>query len=179
MKRDHASQLILPMLPQDWGEVVPGGLATRRYVVKEHHATNLHWDFRLEIDGVLKSWAVPKGPSLDPTVCRLAVEVPDHSLGGLKFEGRIPSGYGAGMVYRWDYGRFDCAGDDPLALWKAGSLKFTLHGHRLRGGWLLSRKADFDETKPEWFLRKLSDRWAQPGYQTVVLGEANRKARWV
>ena len=121
----------------------------------------------MEIGGTLKSWAVPKGPSLDPTVKRLAVEVEDHALSYLKFVGEISEGhYGAGQVYRWDIGTFDVEeGEDPLAEWNKGTLKFTLHGERLKGAWrLFKMKGRKERGRPQWLLQKVKDRYAIAGH---------------
>lgn len=133
------------------------------FVVHKHDARNLHYDFRLELDGTLKSWAVPKGPSLDPKNKRLAVHVEDHPLGYAGFEGSIPEGqYGAGDVIVWDHGIWQPLGD-PKATYKEGKLKFTLIGEKLTGEWALVRthlKGSGD--KEQWLLIKEKDEVARP-----------------
>lgn len=134
-----------------------------RFVVQEHHARRLHYDFRLEIDGVLKSWAVPKGPSMNPTDKRLAVQTEDHPLEYGSFHGTIPAGhYGAGEVKIWDEGHFQPEGElsasDQL---KRGELKFVLDGQKLRGSFVLVRLRSRDSSKPEWLLIKHRDRLVQ------------------
>ncbi|MBV8505028.1 MAG: ATP-dependent DNA ligase, partial [Alphaproteobacteria bacterium] len=110
------------------------------FVIQKHAARRLHYDFRLELDGVLKSWAVPKGPSLDPGEKRLAVHVEDHPLDYGEFEGVIPEGeYGGGTVLLWDRGIWVPLNSDPAAAYRKGSLKFALKGEKLHGNWALVR----------------------------------------
>src|SRR5262249_52691860 len=111
-----------------------------RFVIQKHAARALHYDFRLEVDGVLRSWAVPKGPSTDPSVKRLAVQVQDHPLEYAGFEGVIGTGYGAGRVILWDRGDYRGLGDEPIAAaLDRGHLSFWLDGEKLQGGWTLQR----------------------------------------
>lgn len=127
----------------------------RIFVVQKHAASHLHYDFRLEINGVLKSWAVPKGPSMNAKEKRLAVQVDDHDLGYANFEGKIPEGhYGAGQVIVWDKGKWVCDGD-PAKQFRQGILKFALHGKKLKGKFHLIRMKD-----KQWLLVKESDREA-------------------
>jgi bifunctional non-homologous end joining protein LigD len=131
---------------------------TRRlFVVQKHSARRLHYDFRLEVDGVLKSWAVPKGPSFDPAVKRLAVAVEDHPLDYADFEGVIPEGqYGAGTVAVWDHGNYEPKDDtDVAAALAEGELKFELEGRKLKGIWVLVRMRG-----KNWLLIKHQDRYA-------------------
>jgi bifunctional non-homologous end joining protein LigD len=134
----------------------PKAAARGIYVVQKHAATRLHYDFRLELDGTLRSWAVPREPSLDPSVKRLAVEVEDHPIEYAKFAGTIPKGqYGAGKVEIWDKGRWQPEGDPRKDL-KRGRLHFALEGGRLAGRWILVRMEgpDEDPKKPQWLLMR-------------------------
>lgn len=145
------------------------------FVVQLHHARARHYDFRLEVDGVLKSWAVPKGPSLRPGEKRLAVQVEDHPLSYAGFEGDIPQGhYGAGHVAVFDHGVWS-SDQDPLEALAAGKLDFTLEGHKLHGAWKLVRtgmaKAD-GARKPQWLLIKRSDRFARDAEADDLLDDA-------
>jgi bifunctional non-homologous end joining protein LigD len=137
------------------------GTKERFFCVQKHLATQLHYDFRLEHDGVLLSWAVPKGPSLDPKTKRLAMHVEDHPLEYGSFEGVIPSGYGAGIVMLWDYGTWTPAVDDVDEALKKGDLKFTLNGFKLKGSWVLVRTGGrFGGDGKSWLLIKHRDDWA-------------------
>ena len=149
-----------------------GGKATRgalSFVIQKHAATRLHYDFRLELDGTLKSWAVPKGPSLDPGDKRMAVHVEDHPLDYASFEGTIPKGqYGAGQVIVWDNGTWEPVGDAREGL-RAGKLKFRLHGKKLHGGWTLVRMHGREGERQEpWLLIKERDDEARPASEYDV-----------
>jgi bifunctional non-homologous end joining protein LigD len=144
------------------------------YVIQKHAASQLHFDLRLELDGVMKSWAVPKGPSLDPAVKRLAVEVEDHPIEYNAFEGTIPRGeYGGGTVMIWDRGTYRYDGDDPDPIeglrqgYRDGELKIVLQGKRLKGSWVLVRTRRGQPKRPQWLLIKHRDRVAKPGSQVV------------
>src|SRR5690606_22990312 len=148
----------------------PSGVAARgkpagelSYVVQRHQARRLHYDFRLEIDGTMKSWAVPKGPSLDPSVKRMAVHVEDHPIAYNDFEGTIPKGqYGAGKVIIWDRGSWQADGDIAAA-YRAGKLKFDLSGVKPQGRWALVRThGKAQDSQDAWLLIKEKDRHARP-----------------
>jgi bifunctional non-homologous end joining protein LigD len=129
------------------------------YVIQKHRATALHYDFRLEWNGVLLSWAVPKGPSLDPSVKRMAMPTEDHPIEYAKFEGIIPEGeYGGGTVMIWDNGTWTPESPDVDAAMKKGDLKFALHGKKLQGSWVLVRlKPRGGESRAGWLLIKHRD----------------------
>jgi bifunctional non-homologous end joining protein LigD len=135
-----------------------------RFVVHEHHASHLHYDFRLEIAGVLKSWAIPKGPSMNPAEKRLAVMVDDHPLEYAEFEGIIPKGhYGAGPVLVWDSGEFQSE-EDPEAALKKGRLTFALKGKKLKGGFSLILMKGRGSGK-DWLLIKGQDSFAKKDWE--------------
>lgn len=138
------------------------------FIVQEHHASRLHYDFRLEIGGVLVSWAVPKGPSMNPADKRLAVRVDDHPLEYGAFEGVIPAGrYGAGPVVIWDHGTVRPMEGELAAGLKAGSLKFALEGRQLKGAFALVRMKGPRTTGKEWLLMKKADEHADPAFRPV------------
>ncbi len=130
------------------------GTEALSFVIQKHWATRLHYDFRIELDGVMLSWAVPKGPSYDPKDKRLAAHVEDHPISYSSFEGTIPAGqYGAGKVIVWDNGTWHPIGD-PHAGLKAGNLKFELRGHKLKGKWALIKIKGREERGEPWLLIK-------------------------
>lgn len=144
------------------------------FVIQKHAASHLHFDLRLELDGVMLSWAVPKGPNLDPSVKRLAMQVEDHPIEYNTFEGTIPKGeYGGGTVMLWDRGTYESAGPDGDVAelrrgYEKGDFKFVLHGKRLRGSWVLVRTRRGDERRPQWLLIKHRDEFAQPRTEIVA-----------
>jgi len=143
----------------------PSGHTPRSFCVQKHLASHLHYDFRLEHDGVLWSWAIPKGPSLGPATKRLAIHVEDHPLEYGDFEGVIPSGYGAGIVMLWDRGTWTPESDDVDTSLKNGDLKFTLDGYKLKGSWALIRTKNNGRWSSggadrSWLLIKHRDEWS-------------------
>src|SRR5262245_23611093 len=152
--------------PEPEGTVESSKSGERFFCVQKHLASQLHYDFRLEHNGVLLSWAVPKGPSLDPKTKRLAMHVEDHPLAYGDFEGVIPEGYGAGIVMLWDVGTWTPQTDDIDASLKKGDLKFTLNGYKLKGPWVLVRTSGnyggnrSGGGKTSWLLIKHRDEWS-------------------
>lgn len=129
-----------------------------RFTVQKHDATQLHYDFRLEWQGVLLSWAIPKGPSFCPTDKRLAIRTEDHPLSYWDFEGVIPTGqYGAGPVMLWDTGTWQPLDEDPDKALKSGKVNFRLAGHKLKGEWSLVRMSGKQDNKENWLLIKNKD----------------------
>lgn len=164
-KRDFA------VTPEPAGEAHPG--EGRMYLIQKHDASRLHYDLRLELDGVLLSWAVPKGPSLDPHDKHLAVHVEDHPVEYGSFEGTIPKGeYGAGTVELWDRGWWEPESDPHEGL-KRGDFKFTLHGEKLKGSWVLAKmkRRSEEEGKENWLLIKHRDEYAVDGDGQAILAE--------
>jgi len=154
--------------PEPAGKVRGRTSRERFFCVQKHLASHLHYDLRLEHNGVLLSWAVPKGPSLDPKTKRLAMHVEDHPLEYGEFEGVIPEGYGAGIVMLWDRGTWTPEVDDVDAALAKGDLKFTLNGYKLKGSWVLVRtsgrypggRSGADRDARSWLLIKHRDDWA-------------------
>ena len=156
--------------PEPLGRTRPkNGKGSLAYVVQKHRASQLHYDFRLEFGGVLLSWAVPKGPSLDPSVKRLAMQVEDHPLDYADFEGVIPEGgYGGGTVMVWDHGTWIAESEDVEQALNKGDLKFTLQGRKLRGSWVLVRTRGFaSKADKSWLLIKHRDHFASAKDVTV------------
>lgn len=167
-KRDFAKS------PEPPGRKQPARTRTLFFCVQKHLASHLHYDFRLEWNGVLLSWAVPKGPSLDPSIKRLAMQVEDHPRDYGTFEGVIPEGYGAGLVMLWDQGTWQPEVDDVDAALAKGDLKFTLDGYKLKGSWVLVRTRGYSRQSRQrephevfeggngrsWLLIKHRDDWS-------------------
>ena len=153
-------------------------LHSGRFFIQRHNATRLHYDFRLEIDGTLKSWAVPKGPSLDPSIKHLAAMVEDHPLDYGDFEGNIPKGeYGGGSVMLWDRGTFELIGDESGAEQIArGDLKFVLHGEKLNGSFALVHMKNRGKGN-EWLIIKKKDDAAEPGFDIEKLAYSVKTGR--
>jgi bifunctional non-homologous end joining protein LigD len=153
--------------PEPRGTKAPSRAKARRYYIQRHAATRLHYDFRLELEGVLKSWAVPKGPSFDPADKRLAVQTEDHPLEYGEFEGVIPEKqYGAGEVLLWDRGLWTPEDRDPLEALRKGRLHFRLEGEKLAGRWILTRTRGAED-KPQWLLIKRNDEAARNDFDVV------------
>ncbi|HVG30977.1 MAG TPA: non-homologous end-joining DNA ligase [Pyrinomonadaceae bacterium] len=162
--------------PEPRGRVAKRNL--HRFVVQEHHASHLHFDFRLEMGGVLKSWSVRKGPTLDPQERRLAVETEDHPVEYAKFEGHIPAGeYGGGEHMLWDEGKYEpTGGADALAQYEAGRMKFELKGKKLRGTFNLVRLGG---REGQWLLIKSRDAHAEPGWKLELrVADDEAAKRW-
>src|ERR1700730_150780 len=166
---EYRKKLDFTKTPEPAGVVKQAKGAERYFCVQKHLASHLHYDFRLEHKGVLLSWAVPKGPSLNPADKRLAMRVEDHPLDYGDFEGVIPEGYGAGIVMLWDRGTWEPEVDDVDDALEKGDLKFKLHGVKLKGSWVLVRtKGGYGgRSSPgaggesrTWLLIKHRDRWA-------------------
>ena len=155
--------------PAEGGEASQGALT---FVIQKHWATRLHYDFRLELDGTMKSWAVPKGPSYDTHDKRMAVHVEDHPISYSDFEGTIPPHqYGAGKVIIWDKGTWEPLGD-PRQGFAKGEVKFEIHGHKMRGRWVLVRmKGRGDDKQEPWLLIKENDEYARPASEFSVVDE--------
>jgi len=169
-------------------ENVPDPPGTRlRFGVQKHWARSLHYDLRLEIGDRLVSWAVPKGPSKDPTVKRLAVRVPDHPIDYLLFEGTLPeSEYGAGEVIVWDHGEYGVVGSpetDAAAALKNGTIRMVLHGTKLRGQWAIFLTRIGKGKGENWLLEKIEDEFSVAGYdpetepQSALSGKVPRVRR--
>jgi bifunctional non-homologous end joining protein LigD len=161
--------------PEPRGRVArPGRPAGLAYVIQKHDATRLHYDFRLELDGVMKSWAVPRGPSLDPKIRRMAVHVEDHPIEYNRFEGVIPKGeYGGGPVLLWDRGVWIPEGD-ARAAYDKGTLKFRLEGEKLHGSWVLVRTLQTQGTREQWLLIKHQDDAARPNAKKDIVVQKPR-----
>jgi bifunctional non-homologous end joining protein LigD len=191
--RRYAQKRDFTRTPEPKGSKLVRGRSLR-FVVQKHHASHLHYDFRLEADGVLKSWAVPKGPTLDPSQRRLAMQVEDHPLGYRNFEGVIPKGnYGAGQVIVWDRGTYRLAeGVSPSSEIRHGKIKFILRGRKLKGMFTLVKMRPRDGSQNAWLLIKdhddaCVDGWdperhgasVKTGRTLEDLAKSRHAARWI
>jgi bifunctional non-homologous end joining protein LigD len=176
--RRYAQKRDFTRTPEPKGTKLARGRALR-FVVQKHRASRLHYDFRLEADGVLKSWAVPKGPTLDPSERRLAMQVEDHPLDYRDFEGVIPAGnYGAGEVIVWDRGTYKLAeGTSPTAEIGRGIIKFILRGKKLTGRFTLVKMRPRDGSENAWLLVKDKGAGAQPGWNPERHAESVKTGR--
>ena len=176
--RRYAEKRDFSRTPEPAGKKVARGRSLR-FVVQKHHASRLHYDFRLEADGVLKSWAVPKGPSLNPADRRLAMQVEDHPFDYRDFEGVIPKGnYGAGEVIVWDRGTYKLAeGTDPAAEIARGKIKFILNGKKLTGMFTLVRMRPRDGSENAWLMVKDKDAGADPKWDPEDHDESVKSGR--
>jgi bifunctional non-homologous end joining protein LigD len=176
--RRYSAKRDFSRTPEPQGERRPRGRALR-FVVQKHQASHLHYDFRLEADGVLKSWAVPKGPTLNPADRRLAMQVEDHPLDYKDFEGVIPAGnYGAGQVIVWDRGTYRLAeGIDPATEIRHGKIKFILHGRKLNGMFTLVHMRPRDGSANAWLLIKDKDADADPRWNPEKHDESVKSGR--
>jgi DNA ligase D-like protein (predicted 3'-phosphoesterase) len=164
MLEDYRRKRDFTKSPEPSGDSKPRKVRERFFCVQKHLASHLHYDFRLEHNGVLLSWAVPKGPSLDPKTKRLAMHVEDHPIEYGDFEGVIPEGYGAGIVMLWDRGTWTPEVEDVDAALKKGDLKFSLNGYKLKGSWVLVRTRGWGSSTRDdgrsWLLIKHKDEWS-------------------
>lgn len=161
--KDYKKKRDFRKTPEPAGKEQPSAGRQLRFVIQKHKARRLHYDLRLEMEEVLRSWAVPKGPSLDPGDKRLAVQVEDHPIEYGDFEGVIPEGqYGAGQVIIWDQGTYEYAGteENEVEAWKEGKLEFRLHGKKLKGIWLLIKTKGRGAN--DWLFFKKTDKYADP-----------------
>lgn len=169
--KEYAKKRRFDRTPEPRATVAKKRSAT--FVVQKHRASALHYDFRLEADGVLKSWAVPKGPSLDPRQKRLAMQVEDHPVAYGGFEGVIPEGeYGGGTVMLWDCGSYEADAPDVGKALRAGELRFTLRGRKLKGGWVLVRTGG-----RKWLLLKRKDASASADVDVTTAKPRSVKTR--
>jgi bifunctional non-homologous end joining protein LigD len=176
---EYAAKRDFDRTPEPAGDAAPRAGELPRFVVQRHRARRLHYDFRLEVDGVLASWAIPKGPSLDPAVKRLGVHVEDHPIEYFDFEGVIPKGeYGGGDVIVWDWGTYEPVHtDDPAKAIENGELHVELHGQKLRGRFVLIRRGKDRSGKEQWLVFHKRDEHAVTGWDAEKFPQSVRSGR--